>query len=121
VTSIPLWNVYLQVGMYVLPVAFPVRPYAVLGPFLRFAQLPGTAFRLDPLSPGGLQAALGAEVRAGSRARLFLEYAPMFYWSAFPGLIAQAFPPDQQPAGYVFTPLGALSLLEVRFGVRWQL
>ena len=121
VISLPLWNVYLQAGVYVLPVGFPVRPYATLGPFLRLAQLPGTAFRIDPLSPGGLQAALGAEVRAGPRARLFFEYAPLFYWSAFPGLIAQAFHADRPPAGYIFTSLGAVSLLEVRFGVRWQL
>jgi len=58
VKSIPLWNLSLQAGMYVLPADSPVRPYAGLGPFVRLVQLPGAALRADPISPAGIQAAL---------------------------------------------------------------
>jgi hypothetical protein len=121
VKSIPLWNLSVQAGMYFLPADSPVRVYAGLGPFVRLVQLPGAALRADPISPAGIQAAVGAEVRAGARARLFLEYAPVFYLSAFPDLLAQSFPGNQPPAGYIFTSAGALSFFDIRFGVRWLL
>jgi len=121
VKSIPLWNLSLQAGMYFLPMDSPVRLYAGLGPFVRLVQLPGSALRTDPISPAGVQAAVGAELRAGPRARLFLEYAPVFYWSAFPDLLAQSFPGNQPPAGYVFTSVGAVSFFDIHFGVRWLL
>lgn len=121
VRSIPLWNLSLQAGLYFQPVNFPVRFYGGFGPFLRIVQLSGTAFRTDPLSPGGLQAAVGAEVKAGANTRLFIEYAPLLYWSAFPDLLEQSFPASQTPAGYIFTPVGAVSLIDIRFGVRWLL
>ncbi len=121
VKSIPLWNLSLQAGMYFLPMDSPVRLYAALGPFARFVLLPGTGLRTDPISPGGLQAAVGAELRVGARARLFLEYAPIFYFSTFPDLLAQSFPANQPPAGYIFTSAGAVSFLNIRFGVRWLL
>ena len=121
VKSIPLWNLSLQAGMYFLPADSPVRVYAGLGPFVRLVQLPGTALRADPISPAGIQAAVGAELKAGARARLFLEYAPVFYLSAFPDLLAQSFPDNQPPAGYIFTSAGALSFFDIRFGVRWLL
>jgi hypothetical protein len=117
-TSDPLTTIDILAGLYVLPSDSAWRLYAGLGGFLRVVHAPGELFAIDPLAPGGLQAALGIEARLAGPIRLFAEYEPMLYLTRYGSLFASAM--GDSP-GWVFFPQAALQMLSLRLGVRWHL
>jgi hypothetical protein len=114
--SDPLTNLDILVGTYVNPAYSPVRAYAGVGGFLRFVHAAGLPLHLDPLSPAGVQAALGLETSIGASARFFAEYEPMLYATQTPELMRST---QRSGAGWAFFSRAALQLLSFRIGIRW--
>jgi hypothetical protein len=119
-TSIPLTEITAGLGSFFFPESWLLRPYLEARGFLRLTSLAGS-LRLDPLSPGGVRAAVGAELSAGERLKLFVEWDPAFFSSAYPELLEASLAANRTTAGYFFLPVGALAFPYGRFGVRWVL
>jgi hypothetical protein len=119
--SIPLFYFGLGFGAYLAPEDFIVRPYAAVGGFLRASWLPGFPPEIEPLSPGGIFMDLGAEFPVFHKGCLFIEYAPMLYLTGYPGFFMLSLGPEENRFGYLPTPLGIVSLMNMRFGFRWLL
>jgi hypothetical protein len=120
-SSDPLTTVDAQAGVYLGPQDGMVRFYLGVGGFLRILHAPGASPGLDPLSVGGLQAAIGAEAAVAANGRLSLAYTPTLYATDAPGLFMAMLGPGDPPTGWLFAPTFAASLLSFRVGWRWLL
>jgi hypothetical protein len=120
ISSSPLTNVTLLVGAYLAPADSALRPYVAVGGFLRAVDAP-VYVGLDPLSPGGLQLALGLEVAGKTPGRFFLELGPQLLATQYPSLLQASLGAGKLPPGWVFGTWGAADLLSLRVGYRWKL
>jgi hypothetical protein len=117
-SSYNLFNLDAGVGFFLNPEASAFRVYLAFGGFLRIV-FPRSSLLIDPLSPGGFQFALGAQVPVSSRSRIFAEYVPMVYFTDSPDLFRASLGEKDDPFGYIFQGNAALSLANLRFGIRW--
>jgi hypothetical protein len=120
-SSSPLSNLILRAGVYLTPKDRLFRMYSEAGAFLRIFHDPGWMPRLEPISWGGFQLALGTEVSSSRGGAFFLEYLPMVYFTPRPNLFQASLGTDNNPPGWIFTPAAAISLLSFRAGYRWFL
>ncbi len=119
-SSYNLINFNAQVGWFLSPESSTIRVYLTLGGFFRIV-FPNSSPLFDPLSPGGFQLALGAEVPLAARSRFFAEYVPMIYFTDFPDLFRASLGEKDKPFGYIFQEDAVFSLANLRFGIRWLL
>ncbi len=124
--TIPLFNFGLGFGTYLAPEDFPLRPYIVAGGFLRISWIPGFAPGVEPLSPGGASLDIGVEFPMFRKGCLFIEYAPMLYFTRNLELFMASLGSVENQAGYYPNPFGlasfgVLNYLNLRFGFRWLL
>lgn len=77
--SEPLTNVHLQFGAMLRAAHRQTRPFASIGPFLRFVH--GPYWGPEAQSPGGINLRAGAEVGSRSPWRLVLAWRPSLYVS----------------------------------------
>ena len=76
---------------------------------------------LDALSPGGVKTIIGFELMSTPGGSVFIEYAPILYFTQAPELLMAALGPGSPPPGWIFRESSALNLLSFRVGYRWQL
>ncbi len=115
-----LVNLNAQAGFFLSPESSVIRIYMTIGGFLRVV-FPNSSPLFDPLSPGGVQLALGVQVPLAARSRFFAEYVPMVYFTDFPDLFRASLGEKDSPFGYIFREDMAFSLANLRFGIRWLL
>jgi hypothetical protein len=120
-SSNPLTNLVLQAGIYITPKDRLFRMYAEAGAFLRIFHDPGWQLRLEPISWGGFQLALGTEILPSHDGAFFLEYVPMVYFTPHSNLFRASIGTSDSAPGWIFTPAAAISLLSFRAGYRWFL
>jgi hypothetical protein len=122
ISSLPLSQLTLLLGMYFSPEDSPTRFYAGAGPLLRVTLPPGGSFTIDHLLPWGVQLVAGWEFSLAGNLRIFIENAPTGYYTPEPDLFRYSFGSSNVSFPFLnFPPLLALNLLEVRFGIRWML
>jgi hypothetical protein len=120
-SSSPLTNLVLQAGIYITPKDRLFRLYGEAGAFLRIFHDPGWVPRLEPISWGGFQLALGTEILPSHDGAFFLEYVPMVYFTPHSNLFQASIGTYNSPPGWIFTPAAAVNLLSFRAGYRWFL
>jgi hypothetical protein len=118
--SAPLTLLALQAGYYFNAEDARVRLYGALGAGLRL--LTTTKYwGLEPLSPVVLQLTAGLEIPLFRRARGYLEYAPLLYFTKEPELLRASFPAGNDAFNYFFLSWAGVDFLNYRLGVRFLL
>jgi len=97
------------------------RLYSGFGLFSRLLLPKGEGFTIDPIAPYGLQPFLGLERTLDPKKSLYLEYAPLFYFTEHPELFRASLPPDAGDDGYVFQGRAVFDFLNFRLGLRFRL
>ncbi len=119
--SEPLTNVHLQFGAMLRRPHRQTRPFASIGPFLRFVH--GPYWGPESQSPGGINLRAGAEVGSRSPWRLVLAWRPSLYLSTVGDEFITNF---QRPAARIESFLGRSGLsavidpFSISVGVRFQ-
>jgi hypothetical protein len=117
-TSVPLTNFEAMVGATLFPDAPFFHVTVGFGGLIRIVHAGGVFFGIDPLSPFALNLAFGAEVATSARGRLFIEWLPAVYLTAFPEAFRASLG-SGTPEGWVFTAGSAQNLLSFKVGYRW--
>jgi hypothetical protein len=100
-----------------------VRPYLSAGAFWRIITARGY-WGLEPISPFGMQPIFGCEYSRQSRYKLFLEYAPMVYWTGDRDstlLFLLSIPANNDFSGYLPFKWCVIDLVNFKLGLRIRL
>jgi hypothetical protein len=120
--SLPLTTYSVILGAYLSPEELETRWYVGAGALLRVSWPNGASLVVDNLLPFGVQIVGGCDFPLFGRMRSFVEWTPTVYYNAQPTLFAAAFGSNRSgPFSYISVPPFALSLLEIRFGLRYAL
>ena len=99
------------------------RPYFAAGAFLRIITARGY-WGLEPISPFGIQPIFGFEYSRQSRYKLFVEYAPMAYWTGDLDstlLFLLSLPAKNDFSGYLPLHWCVFDLVNFKLGLRIRL
>jgi hypothetical protein len=119
--SYPLLETRVLAGWYPFPEDWFLRPYTAVGGFVRLVYPSGQPLQIDLAAPAGVEVSLGADFTVAERVRFYCEYAPMAYFTAYPGLLHAGTGLENSAPGYLNFRWGSISLLNARFGFRWYM
>ena len=122
-----LSHLNLSTGIYLNASDRLLRYYLGAGVFARLITAREWVIALEPIAPWGFEPILGVEISRHPRRRFYLEHAPRFYPTRYPGLFWLSLPPEGNrpvvpiPWEEGMTPVLFWEFSVLRFGLRWRL